>query len=89
MATIKEMAEVEFPTIPIGDYDALDALKYLGIEMNSPQEYNYVREEQQNLFIKGANAVLSEIENCLPKTPSFNPNEVIDIITSKIKEFKG
>ena len=36
----------------------------------------------------GANYVLDEIIDCLPKTSAFNPNEVIDIITSKIKQLK-
>lgn len=36
----------------------------------------------------GANYVLNEIMDCLPKTSAFNPNEVIDIITSKIKQLK-
>jgi len=36
----------------------------------------------------GANYVLDAIIECLPKTHSFNPNEVIDIITSRIKELK-
>ena len=40
-------------------------------------------------FELGANAVLEVIEECLPKTSSFNPNEVIDIIVSKIREIKG
>ena len=36
----------------------------------------------------GANYALDAIIECLPKTHSFNPNEVIDIITSRIKELK-
>lgn len=36
----------------------------------------------------GANYVLECIEGCMPKTHSFNPNEVIDIIASRIKELK-
>jgi hypothetical protein len=33
--------------------------------------------------------VLDAITECLPKTHSFNPNEAIDIIVSRIKELKG
>ena len=40
-------------------------------------------------FEDGANTVLNEIEECLPSTSSFNPNEVIDFITSRIRELKG
>ena len=36
----------------------------------------------------GANYVLDTITECLPKTHSFNHNEVIDFITSRIKELK-
>lgn len=36
----------------------------------------------------GANYVLDAIIECLPKTHSFNPDEVIDIITNRIKELK-
>lgn len=39
-------------------------------------------------FVLGANYVLDAIIECLPKTHSFNPNEVINIITSRIKELK-
>ena len=36
----------------------------------------------------GANYVLDAITECLPKTHSFSPNEVIDIIANRIKELK-
>ena len=36
----------------------------------------------------GANYMLSTIIECMPKTHSFNPNEVIDIIANRIKELK-
>jgi len=36
----------------------------------------------------GANYVLDAITECMPKTHSFNPNEVIDIIANRIKELK-
>ena len=36
----------------------------------------------------GANYVLDAITECMPKTHSFNPNEVIDIIASRIKQLK-
>ena len=39
-----------------------------------------------DMFEAGANYVLDAITECLPKTMSCNPNEVIDIIVSKIKE---
>ena len=39
-------------------------------------------------FVAGANYVLDAIIKCLPKTHSFNPNEAIDIITSRIRELK-
>jgi len=39
-------------------------------------------------FEAGANYVLDAIIECMPKTHSFNPNEVIDIIASVIKELK-
>ena len=39
-------------------------------------------------FEAGANYVIDEIIECMPKTHSFNPNEVIDIITSRIKQLK-
>ena len=47
--------------------------------------------EQRNMetaYEAGANYVLDAITECMPKTHSFNPNEVIDIIASKIKELK-
>ena len=44
----------------------------------------YTRED----FVSGANYVIDAMIECLPKTHSFNPNEVIDIITSRIKELK-
>ena len=40
-------------------------------------------------YMTGANAVLEEIINCFPDTPFCNPNEVIDIIASRIKQLKG
>jgi hypothetical protein len=40
------------------------------------------------MFEAGANYVLDAIIECLPKTHSYNPNEVIDIIASKIKQLK-
>lgn len=40
------------------------------------------------MFEAGANYVLDEIMDCLPKTSAFNPNEVIDIIVGKIKQLK-
>ena len=36
----------------------------------------------------GANYVLGAIIECMPKTHSFNPNEAIDIIASRIKQLK-
>ena len=39
-------------------------------------------------FQAGANYVLSAITECMPKTHSFNQNEVIDIIANRIKELK-
>jgi hypothetical protein len=52
----------------------------------------YGREHQGTVNIEdfeaGANYVLDAITECLPKTHSFNPNEVIDIIASRIKELK-
>ena len=39
-------------------------------------------------FQAGANYVLDAIIECMPKTHSFNPNEAIDIIASRIKELK-
>ena len=39
-------------------------------------------------FVDGANCVLDAIIECMPKTHSFNPNETIDIIASRIKELK-
>ena len=47
--------------------------------------------EQHNMelaYEAGANYVLEAIIECMPKTHSFNPNEVIDIIANKIKELK-
>ena len=40
------------------------------------------------IYEAGANYVLSAIIDCLPKTHSFNPNEAIDIIASRIKQLK-
>jgi len=39
-------------------------------------------------YVSGANYVLDAIIECMPKTHSFNPNEVIDIIANRIKELK-
>lgn len=39
-------------------------------------------------FEAGGNYVLDAITQCMPKTHSFNPNEVIDVIASMIKELK-
>lgn len=86
--TIKEMAALAFPLISEDDKEALDALKYIGIEFDNAYEYNSVRLNQQDLYIMGANAVLEEVERFLPDTPYANPNEVIDIIAGKIKELK-
>ena len=86
--TIREMAALAFPTIGEDDKEALEALKYIGIECDNAHEYNSVRLNQQDLYIMGARAVVNEIEQCLPNTPFANPYEVIDIIASKIKELK-
>lgn len=43
---------------------------------------------KQDGFEAGANYVLDVIIECLPKTHSFNPNEVIDIVVNRIKELK-
>ena len=50
------------------------------------QDYCWLDVEEA--YEAGANDVLDAITECLPKTNSFNPNEVIDIITSRIKELK-
>ena len=42
----------------------------------------------QKSFEAGAKYVLDAITECMPKTHSFNPNEVIDIISSRIKGLK-
>ena len=52
-------------------------------------EYGSIKELSRTCYALGANAVLDEISSYLPSTPSFNPNEVIDIIVSRIKELKG
>ena len=48
-----------------------------------------VNTQGSKMFVEGANYVLDAITECLPKTHSFNPNEAIDIIVSRIKELKG
>jgi hypothetical protein len=40
-------------------------------------------------FEAGANYVLDVIIECMPKTHSFNSNEAIDIIVSRIKQLKS
>ena len=40
-------------------------------------------------FEAGANYVLDAIIECIPKTYSFNSNEAIDIIVSRIKQLKS
>lgn len=47
-----------------------------------------VNTQGSKMFVEGAYYVLDAITECMPKTHSFNPNEVIDIITSRIKELK-
>ena len=53
----------------------------------------YGREHQGTVNIEdfeaGENYVLDAITECLPKTHSFNSNEVIDIIANRIKQLKG
>lgn len=44
--------------------------------------------DKEETWKAGANYVLDAITECLPKTMSYNPNEVIDIIASMIKELK-
>ena len=44
--------------------------------------------DKEETWKAGANYVLDTITECLPKTMSCNPNEVIDIIVSRIKELK-
>jgi hypothetical protein len=48
----------------------------------------YDQNDMIDMFEAGANYVLDAITECLPKTHSFNPNEVIDIIASRIKQLK-
>ena len=48
----------------------------------------YDQDDMISMFEQGANYVLDAITECLPKTMSCNPNEVIDIIVSMIKELK-
>ena len=84
--TIKEMAALAFPTIGEDDKEAIEALKYVGIECDNAHEYNSVRLNQQDLYIMGANAVLEVIENCLEE---FSNTEDYSIIQRKIKELKG
>ena len=43
----------------------------------------------QKTFEAGANYVLDAITECMPKTHSFNSNEAIDIIVSRIKQLKS
>ena len=50
-------------------------------------EFDHIGHTQKT-FEAGANYVLDAITECLPKTMSCNPNEVIDIIVSKIKELR-
>ena len=48
----------------------------------------YMPVQTSQAVMAGANFVIDAMIECLPKTHSFNPNEVIDIITSRIKELK-
>lgn len=48
----------------------------------------YMPVQTSQAVMAGANYVIDAMIECLPKTHSFNPNEVIDIITSRIKELK-
>jgi hypothetical protein len=51
-------------------------------------QYRDFNINKQEGFEAGANYVLDAITECLPKTMSCNPNEVIDIIVSMIKQLK-
>lgn len=55
----------------------------------SQDEVKQFEAQHEDSFEAGANYVLNEIMDCLPKTSAFNPNEVINIIMSKIKQLKG
>lgn len=57
-------------------------------EQDLRMAYNGSCDNCRQGFEVGANYVLDAITECMPKTHSFNPNEVIDIITSRIKELK-
>ena len=64
------------------------AVDYAATGAVSPNGKVMVNFQLEMAFEHGANYVLSAITECMPKTHSFNPNEVIDIIASRIKELK-
>ena len=57
-------------------------------EQDLRMAYNGSCDNCRQGFEAGANYVLFAIIECMPKTHSFNPNEAIDIIASRIKELK-
>lgn len=98
--TIKEMAALAFPTIAEEDKEAIEALKYVGMECDNIHEYNSVRLNQQDLYIMGANAVLECIESLIQPMIKNTKGRIFDIdsdyyngdvadIYNKIKELKG
>jgi len=94
--TIKEMAALAFPTIAEEDKEAIEALKYVGMECDNIHEYNSVRLNQQDLYIMGANAVLEMMETYIQNLDLGNSAEekfykldVIADIGLYIKELKA
>jgi len=90
--TIKELAGLAFPTIAEEDKEALEALKYIGIECDNAHEYNSVRKNQQDLYIMGANAVLDELRVRLQEYREDTLGEYFvayDFVDEVIKQLKG
>ena len=71
---MKSIKEKAEEVFPIEEYDSL--------------ETELQRRKMRLCYEYGANYVLDAITECMPKTSAYNPNEVIDIITSMIKQLK-
>lgn len=62
MSKAEERALAKYPLMADNDKEALDALKYIGMECDCASEYNEVQESKQAYFIEGYEQAEKDLE---------------------------
>ena len=62
MSKAKQRALEKYPLLANDDKEALEALKYIGMECDCASEYNEVQESKQAYFIEGYHQAEKDLE---------------------------